>query len=157
MEQSLPAFTLTEHSAKLVGFKPLKKVESKTKKESQNDEGSLKCQVTFEVKTHDEDLLRCFDNKNIYSLLLDNSTIPSISFNTTKMNYAISINDSLNLERADLSGFKVSVHNSKEDGNYIKIVFKAKFCVEKNTLAILSEYWKENVTLDIEPSDHDEA
>ena len=111
MEKSLPVFTLTQHQAQLVGFRPLKKVDSKTKKESQNDEGSLKCQVSFEVKTNNEELLRCFDNKNIYGLLLDNSTIPSISFNTTKMNYSICINDSLNLERADLSGFKVSVHS----------------------------------------------
>lgn len=148
-------FALTDITATLQGLKPLKPRNNKDV-----DALPLKVELCFIVITDDFDLLKCFHNDQAAVLsMLYNPTIKGLAFDCRKEHYDLTINDGLELENATLHGFKAALINVKASSNdatvlvkHLHLTFKAVFAVDGRNMVILSDFWKEKITLSLEPS-----
>ena len=159
--ENLPPFTITSHEARIGTFKPLKKAVHipKTKANegqpvrvaSEGDEDVLKVELGFSIVTTSH-ICACFDRR-IYDVMVSNPRIPSIKVVTQLHRQHITINESLEFSDCLITGIELMVRN---DG-LVFLSFKAKVTVKANELAILAEFWKEPIILDIEPEDDEKG
>lgn len=159
-------FTLTDHTARLQKVRYLKKAPPKPRKNakgddvpvaSAGDEDVLKAKLGLYVDTQEHDILKCFtesDNQDLFQLLVDNKNIPAIVFTNHILNYWISINEALEADNVDLSDFKATTYINADGVRLIRLYFNATFCIDGRMVALLSEFWKEEINLSLEPSDN---
>lgn len=159
--EHLPQFTITSHEARIGTFKPLKKAVHipKTKDNegqpvrvaSEGDEDVLKVELGFSLVTT-SNICDCFDRR-IYDVMVSNPRIPSIKVVSQLHRQHITINESLEFSDCLITNIDLMVRN---DG-LVFLSFKAKVTVKANELAILAEFWKEPIMLDIEPEDEEKG
>lgn len=159
-------FALTDHTARLQKVRYLKKAPPKPRKNakggdipvaSAGDEDVLKAKVGLYIDSQEHDILKCFtesDNQDLFQLLCDNKNIPSIVFTNHIRHYWLVINESLEADNVDLSDFKATTYINSEGVRLIRLYFNATFCIDGRMVALLSEFWKEEIVLSLEPSDN---
>lgn len=165
MTEKNKPFTLTNATATLLKLSYSKKAPPKPRKNakggnipiaSQGDEDVLKAKIGLYFDTDDKNILKCFtesDTQDLFLLLAENKNIPSISFTNHLLNYQITINEGLEIEKADLSSFKATTWVSGAGVRLVRVSFNASFSIDGRMIALLSEFWKEKIALSLEPSD----
>lgn len=162
IEQAEPSkkFALTDQFAKLEKVKftkrvPKKRINKKTGEEmpveSSGDENVLKATLGLYIDTDDYEILNCFAGGEPFKFLYANRNVPSLIFTNHLMNYELTINESLEIELADIKGFKATLY-VKDGKTYIRLYFSVVCVIDGRMGALIQEYWKEEVTLSCEPS-----